>query len=141
MLKQTNFKDFVTGSSVWGTGAKCDRPLPPFKQKLKIEIGRMKPESLVIADTAPPNATHEFWFASKDNYFAVLILAWAYILLARWTEIMPESCSITYSTCERRDSATAPDEQDGQDAIKIDIGEADLKEAQWWDAVLAPGEG
>ncbi|AEO55056.1 hypothetical protein MYCTH_2115818 [Thermothelomyces thermophilus ATCC 42464] len=43
----------------------------------------------------------ESWFPGMDcNYLSVLILAWAFILSARWSEIMRVSCDIRYLTSQ-----------------------------------------
>jgi hypothetical protein len=71
------------------------------------------------------------WFRGKRNYIAVIALAWAYILSARWAEIMPGTCSITYSgECAVYENLSE------QDAIVVDIGDTGADEAQWWAFIL-----
>lgn len=75
------------------------------------------------------------WFNKEDNHLSVLILAWAYILSARWTELMPESTvRYTGSQAKWNDCEYA-------NSIFVDIGDVDEERARWWAAILAPGEG
>ncbi|KAF2272838.1 uncharacterized protein EI97DRAFT_483213 [Westerdykella ornata] len=139
-LKHDNGQVFASGLSVWGsTGATCNHRLPTFRQPVRIGVTRKDPVSLSISETAQRESSYPPWFARDENYLAVLILAWAYILSARWTEIIPEPCSLRYTDCQ----ATYQDATTShlQNAINIDIGNVDPEETRWWAAVLAPGQG
>jgi hypothetical protein len=141
-LKHDNGQVFATGSSIWGsTGATCDHGLPTFRQAVRIGVALKDPVSLSISETAQCDSGYAAWFARNENYLAVLILAWAYILSARWTEIMPGPCSLSYTDCQATYHDATASHQNDQNAINIDIGNANPEEARWWAALLAPGQG
>ncbi|KAL8835534.1 MAG: hypothetical protein Q9176_006883 [Flavoplaca citrina] len=83
----------------------------------------------------------------EGNHLAILLLAWAYVLSARWVELQP-SCGLTgslppgamhYSDLQ---AARLNNEEDiPADTIETDIGEECERAARWWAAILAPGEG
>ncbi len=64
------------------------------------------------------------WFRGDRNYIAVLALAWAYILSARWAEMMPGTCSLAYSG-----ECAVYENPDKQCAVVVDIGDASADEA------------
>jgi hypothetical protein len=139
-LKHDNSQVFATGLSVWGsTGATCNHSLPTFRQPVRIGVTLKDPVSLSISETAQCDTSYASWFARNENYLAVLILAWAYILSARWTEIMPGPCSLRYTDCQAtyQDATTSHH----QKAINIDIGNVNSEETRWWAAILASGQG
>ena len=77
----------------------------------------------------------------EGNYIAVLFLAWAYILSARWFELLSRSlehrCMIIFkketSRCEPPLSHTT---------VQVDIGDdASDDEVHWWTALLSAYEG
>ncbi|KAF2253675.1 hypothetical protein BU26DRAFT_515998 [Trematosphaeria pertusa] len=141
-LKHDNSRVFATGSSVWGsTGATYGHGLPTFRQPVPIGLTLKDPVSLSISETAQCDSGYASWFARNENYLAVLILAWAYILSARWTEVMPGPCSLRYTDCQATYHDATTSHQNDQNAINIDIGNANPEEARWWAAVLAPGQG
>ncbi len=84
---------------------------------------------------------------TEGNHLTILLLAWAYILSARWVELLsPYGLegsfplgSIHYSDLQ---AARLRNEEDiPAGAIEIDISEKGERAARWWAAVLAPGEG
>ncbi|KAE8156580.1 hypothetical protein BDV40DRAFT_293411 [Aspergillus tamarii] len=77
----------------------------------------------------------------EGNYIVVLFLAWAYILSARWSELLCRSpehrCMITSKKVTPRCEAPLP-----QSSIEVDIGDdAADDEVRWWEAVLSASEG
>ncbi len=136
---------YATGSSTWGSSqADCQYGLPPFQQALQIEVAVRDPISLSIAQTPDGDISYASWFARGDqNFLAVLILAWAYVLSARWIDVMPGPCSLSYTSAQTAgydEDATISQEAD-KNAIGVDMGDASSEEARWWAAVLAPGQG
>jgi hypothetical protein len=138
---------YATGSSAWVSApSDCDHPLPSFHLPLKIEVGLSDPISVSIIVESPERGSNmASWFDRKDqNYVSVLILAWAYILSTKWAEVMPESCSLTYT--DRRagdhpDGKTTKQQRTQQPLTALMIGDAGLEEARWWAAILAPDQG
>ncbi|KAH7115725.1 hypothetical protein EDB81DRAFT_848494 [Dactylonectria macrodidyma] len=82
------------------------------------------------------------WFLLEDrNYVSILMLAWAYVLSARWTELALREGSIIY-TDSQVSAPEYPNEDSHQTSpTSIFIGACSFQEARWWAAVLAPGRG
>lgn len=76
-----------------------------------------------------------------------MILAWAYILSARWLELqLPNDPMRSFAyggMCysEIQAARTKKEEETSLGAIKIDIGGKCEQTGRWWAAILAPGEG
>ncbi|EOA90951.1 uncharacterized protein SETTUDRAFT_102233 [Exserohilum turcica Et28A] len=99
-LELEQFSDRLTasGSSVWASSAaKCARGIPSFRRRVQLEVARKDPILLSISDLAHTDFYSTSWFVSQNDYLVILVLAWAYILSARWAEIMPPPCSLTYT--------------------------------------------
>lgn len=139
-LKNEHERLFATGSSTWGAGGNACG-LPSFSTAVQIGVTRKEPIKLSIPASAQDKPNH--LFSSRDkNYVAVLMLAWAYILSARWVEIMPEPCSIRYTdSCASHDQDATAKCRNSAGTIELDIGAASQEEARWWAGVLAQDQG
>ena len=143
-LELEQFSDRLTasGSSVWASSAaKCARGIPSFRRRVQLEVARKDPILLSISDLAHTDFYSTSWFVSQNDYLVILVLAWAYILSARWAEIMPPPCSLTYTDSLAKHYDTTIKSDSSQPSIVVDIGPASPKEARWWAAVLAKGQG
>lgn len=73
----------------------------------------------------------------------MLILAWAYVLSARWAEIMSGHVSLVYTSSKadlsHPNTPTSP-QPNGTD-LEVDLSDVSPDEARWWAAVLAPDQG
>ena len=84
---------------------------------------------------------------TEGNHLAILLLAWAYILSARWVELQSSydlRCSFPLVGMHYSDLKAARsnnDEDISTGAITINIGDSCERAARWWAAILAPGEG
>jgi hypothetical protein len=76
----------------------------------------------------------------KNNFVAVLLLAWAYMLSALWVKVMPGSCFVRYNEQQTPYHYCRTEPLD-KNLVNIDIGNASSKEARWWAAILARGQG
>ncbi|AEO62318.1 uncharacterized protein THITE_2106371 [Thermothielavioides terrestris NRRL 8126] len=136
---------YATGRSAWGsTKSDCAPGLPSFCQQVEISVVSRSPIPVSVRAASEEEIQWGSWFARGDeNYLAVLSLAWAYILSARWVETMPEDVSLVYtsSTADvftpNAHAAASPDQLN----VLVDIGDAGPGEARWWAAILAPGQG
>lgn len=99
-LKHTEYAShgrvYATGSSIRGSQqTSCNYGLPYFRRQVQIDVIVRDPVLLSIAKTSNNNLSFAPWFiGGHQNYHAVLTLAWAYILSARWIEVMSEPCSL-----------------------------------------------
>lgn len=127
------------GYSTWGVSAfRCRRRLPSFQLPARIEVASTKTTTLTTeASTAD---LYKEWFHGSRNYVAVLALAWSYILSARWAEVMPGPCTLTYGEepVVKSSGKQVPVEHD---TVVVDVGEVGPDEARWWSAILAEDHG
>lgn len=141
-LKLTHESHHViaSGSSIWGSSpAHCAYDFPSFQQRVHLEVAVKSPVLLSILESRKEGNSAS-WFASHEDYLSILMLAWAYILSARWVEVMSTPCSLTYTDHQARHAATTK-HSDGLQSLVVDIGCGDPEEARWWAAVLAQGQG
>jgi hypothetical protein len=58
------------------------------------------PTTISISDISQ-SALAQLWYSAEENdHVALLLLAWTYILSARWAELIPGACSPDYSEFE-----------------------------------------
>ncbi|KAH6706238.1 hypothetical protein BKA61DRAFT_558683 [Leptodontidium sp. MPI-SDFR-AT-0119] len=127
----------AVGISTWRTAQEpCD--LPSFDQEFFIPIASDRPTILTISD--PQQSTFVFPRSEDDDHITLLILAWTYILSARWAEIIPGASGPEYSSFEAEwDDKNIPLERapTGSTTAIVDLGDIDDDAARWWAAVLA----
>ncbi|RAL06091.1 uncharacterized protein BO80DRAFT_469972 [Aspergillus ibericus CBS 121593] len=78
----------------------------------------------------------------NGNYLSVLYLAWAYILSARWVELLGRSadheCHMGYTPQDMEDSQ----QPIKQPMVRIDLGDSVCEEeARWWRSILCSDGG
>ncbi|KAJ6024262.1 hypothetical protein N7540_005059 [Penicillium herquei] len=133
---------YVNGQSTWRTTeGDCDLPSITIPKKLTLGKGRK------LAVKFSEDAAFSDWPGVQElpgydqgNYFSVLLLAWAYILSARWVELLGKSadheCHLAYT------ADTTQLEAVEQQNFEIDIGDdACQEEIFWWHAILGSGNG
>lgn len=124
----------ATGSSSWAAtvASISHNDLPDFRQFHEITVTESKPTKCSF--TRDREVGYCQWFEGQDSHLTILILAWAYVLAARWTEIIPGARPIRY-TESRLNSVT------NRGKFNVSLGSASADAARWWEAVLAPGQG
>ncbi|KAM7191174.1 immunoglobulin variable region used by the ITC63B heavy chain [Rhypophila sp. PSN 637] len=129
----------VSGRTTWiPAQAPCD--LLPFHERVVIEIASSCATTIVFVDDRLGKMT----FSNIEfNHVPILMLAWAYILSARWAELIPGANPPSYSSnCAQLNAGNgskAPDEN--CDSVVVDVGDVDEDAARWWTAVLAADGG
>lgn len=89
------------GISTWRTGkGYCD--LPSFDQEFFIPVASDRPTILVISDPQECAFSFPRCLSEDNDHTTLLILAWTYILSARWAEIIPEASGPKYSNYEAK---------------------------------------
>lgn len=124
----------TTGQTVWKTtDSNCNLPTLTMKTTVPVTATCA---TRVILDRCSTTSWNQF--GELGGHIPILTLAWAYVLSARWAEIIPEanmeyttSCAPTFSLNEIPDSNTSA----------IQLGDVTDRALRWWQAVLAPGEG
>jgi len=139
----------ISGTSTWRTSlGECNLPSKTLTHELL--CGVLKPVRCSFAEHSRfmnwPNVQGE-GSPTEGNHLAILLLAWSYIISARWVELQ--------SPCGRKGPAPPGGMQyldlratllkSGEDVpegvIEIDIGDQKERAARWWAAILASGEG
>lgn len=128
---------YATGTSTWETTkGNCD--LPPFQLGFVFGITAACPT--IISLQSSLSSTGQKLFGEEGDHISVLTLAWAYVLSARWTQIIPGASTIEYTDSLAMSTDRGDMENGGSDSV-IDIGDVTDEAVRWWAAVLAPGEG
>ncbi|KAE9363288.1 hypothetical protein N431DRAFT_524214 [Stipitochalara longipes BDJ] len=127
------------GKSRWKTSQEsCD--LPSFDQDFFVPIASDRP--IIINISEQPNSATAFFpcFIQDDDHVALLVLAWTYILSARWAEIIPGASSLEYTEFEAKwDIETNSAEKASTDPkmVVVDLGDVDDGAARWWAAIIS----
>ncbi|UZP45269.1 hypothetical protein NXS19_013081 [Fusarium pseudograminearum] len=133
---------FATGGCIWSShGPKCTHAISPFRLPVRIKVATRKPVSLSISEPTESQKTAFPCFIRDQDYIYVLMLAWAYILSARWIDIMPGTCSLTYTDRQAISQQDTTECQGNENLISVQLGHVSPQEARWWAAILAPGQG
>jgi hypothetical protein len=130
----------MKGKSTWKTTkGLCDLGLKTINHKLLLAT-QTTLEIEFSEETAFTNWPNIQGLDGHDNgnYISVILLAWAYILSAKWAELLQRSsdhnCAIKYV------SKPSPSETPGKVAIEIG-GDFDDEEGRWWNAILTGDKG
>ncbi|CAI7677728.1 unnamed protein product [Penicillium discolor] len=132
----------IKGRSRWKTskaGADCITPHKVIP--LGLPLGVAEARKVELSKDAPLSkwpGVRGISGYDEGNYIAVLFLAWAYILSAKWAELLDRSekhqCSTKYSseTCQEPEASVQPE------VIEVDLPpDASEAEIVWWNAILS----
>jgi hypothetical protein len=130
----------VTGTSAWladnGNGP-CH--LPAFQRTYSIPVTARRPIAISIEPSPEPFPT---WFGSQSNHVCILTLAWAYVLAARWADIVPGATPLEYTdSCAVWNESGTTSANGPGGAFLVDLGPVSDGAARWWAAILAPNQG
>ncbi|AEO59751.1 hypothetical protein MYCTH_2308269 [Thermothelomyces thermophilus ATCC 42464] len=137
---EPGYNYYAKGTSTWrpsnGDGT-CD--LRPFQRPYSLPVTAHRP---IPVSVEPSPERFPTWFAAQESHLGVLTLAWAYVLSARWAEIVPGATGPEYtdSCAIWKNSGTASADLCAR-GIPVDIGPASDRAARWWAAILAPHQG
>ncbi|EFE39944.1 conserved hypothetical protein [Trichophyton verrucosum HKI 0517] len=113
----------ATGTSTWATDGSDNSVY--IEKQIDIDISRRWPTNITLTDR---DLDYCSWFGRADNHIAVLVLAWAYILSARWTEL------VSGAVLEYNNNSQIVD---GDHVISVNTGKVNDDAARWWAAVLS----
>jgi hypothetical protein len=127
------------GATTW-LAAEKDH-LPPFKTEALFYVAWDKPTKIILtADTRYSSTTLPEIFGPDSHHIPILIQAWAFILSARWAELIP-GAQISYQstlTCKGLNKSL---QVSVGHPITINIGTVSKDAANWWTAILSVGSG
>ncbi|KAJ5562398.1 hypothetical protein N7535_003139 [Penicillium sp. DV-2018c] len=131
----------VNGRSTWRTSEGiCDLPPKVLPKQLLLAVSwRLNVELSEDSPLSEWPGVERLPGYDKGNYLSVLYFAWAYIISARWVELLDRSadheCHMDYNPDRMED----PSPQSG---AKLDIGDdACEEEVLWWRAILCSNDG
>lgn len=132
----------VRGKTTWVTSrGPCD--LPSFQEEIVLQVASNCPTTIVFS--SGPHSTSSFLnhIATDNAHVPILVLAWAYILSARWAELIPGAHISYYNshTAQPNSGGGPHGLEDDDNHVVVDIGDADDAAARWWTAVLAADGG
>ncbi|KAJ5950475.1 uncharacterized protein N7479_008888 [Penicillium vulpinum] len=131
----------INGRSTWRTSkGTCDLPPKVLPRQLLLAIDSRL--SVELSEDSPLSdwpGVQGLSGYDEGNYLSVLYFAWAYILSARWVELLncsaDHECHMHYTT--DRGEGRFP-QSNYQPTIQIDIGDdACEEEVVWWWAILS----
>jgi hypothetical protein len=113
----------VRGSNTWQTTrGPCD--LPSFQTGTTIQVARTYPTPVSFSSQSTASSRLVDMLAGEGHHIAVLVLAWTYVLSARWAELIPGSSISMDETSQgtaREEQARTP----SPDSCVVDVGDAD----------------
>lgn len=140
----TSFSNTATvrGRTTWRTSrGLCD--LSSFQEEMVLRVASNCPTTIVFSPGPHPTTSFLNHIARESTHVPILVLAWAYILSARWAELIP-GAGISYNSRNQAqlNSSNGPQGlEDDDTSVVVDIGDVDDAAARWWAAVLAADGG
>lgn len=131
----------VRGRTTWRTSrGPCD--LSSFQEEMVLQVASNCPTTIVISSGPHSKTSFLNHFARESTHVPILVLAWAYILSARWAELIP-GAEIDYSSqqAQLNSGNGLQGLEDDDNSVVVDIGDVDDAAARWWTAVLAADGG
>jgi hypothetical protein len=106
-------------------------------------VASSHPTTIVLVSDPPPTMISNY-LRKESNYVPILVLAWAYILSARWAESIPGAYVPDYGSHQVPLIAAGNGPkglEDDYNSVVVDVGDVDDAAARWWTAVLAADGG
>lgn len=131
-----SFWDSAAGSTTSSDSSlsSCGPGSPEVEpQKHSFPVTKSKPAKVTLSDSSESGLLS--LLGDKDDHVTILVLAWAYILSARWTELIPGANKVQYTDNRAKSS------ENGRPIITVPIEAMSRETARWWQAVLAPSQG
>ncbi|KAJ3454221.1 hypothetical protein MRS44_018115 [Fusarium solani] len=127
----------LTATSTWIPTSGCCG-MPAFEQRFQVTPSIGKPTTILT--TTDSNIPLQKWFGKEDSHLTVLVLAWAYVLSARWTSMISSAAPLEYTTSQAKWAGTHRISK-AEGSVIVQLGSVSDEAARWWAAILAPGQG
>lgn len=135
----TSFSNTATvrGRTTWTTGREpCD--LSSFQEEMVLPVASNCPTIIIFSPGPHSAASILDSIAQEGTHVPILVLAWAYVLSARWAELIPGAKMFDYNS--RQEQLKTSNEPAGPEAddhqIVVNIGDVDVAAGRWWTAIL-----
>ncbi|KAF9772912.1 hypothetical protein IL306_009348 [Fusarium sp. DS 682] len=139
-----NFRNvaLVKATTTWLTAKEADH-LPPFKDETIFHLAWDKPTKVILtADNRHSTATLPDIFGKHSHHIPVLLQAWAYILSARWAELVPGAQLSRHDTPLSNGNTSRPSPGSTRGTpMGINLGTLSDDAAQWWTSLLSAEGG
>ncbi|KAG6312764.1 hypothetical protein E4U22_001575 [Claviceps purpurea] len=123
---------YAKATSTWQPSM-GDCSLPSFEKRDTFEV--TAEDSIIVSLKVKDDS-----FRQHGGHISLLMLAWAYVLSQRWSELIPGAADIEYTN-----KIAALSNGEGKSEVTegpvVDLGVVTDEALRWWAAVLAPGEG
>ncbi|KAJ4285690.1 hypothetical protein NW764_000955 [Fusarium oxysporum] len=139
-----NFRNvaLVKATTTWLAANEVDH-LPPFKDESTFYVAWDKPTKMILtADGRHSSATLPDIFGKHSRHIPVLLQAWAYILSARWADLVPGAHLFRHDiSLSNGNTSRSPPEHNSKSPVTINLGAVSEGAAQWWTALLSVERG
>ncbi|KAL1851054.1 hypothetical protein Daus18300_012663 [Diaporthe australafricana] len=117
---------YAVRRSKWRSGC-GSQDIPDFTKEFRLGVSVQKPTTVSFENSA---CDFPIWFGNDGGHLGVLVLAWAYILSARWAEVMP-GAGICYTETDERGQGNSKDKE-RKDVSNLATGTKNARALQWW---------
>lgn len=132
----------VKGIATWLPADEPDH-LPPFQDEVLFHVAWHQPTKVILAaNIHHSKPTLPDIFGEHSPHIPILFQAWAYILSARWAELIPGARISQHDRSQsNRVPNGAPSVESNGVAVTINVGAVSGDAARWWNAVLSIESG
>ncbi|RMJ16003.1 hypothetical protein CDV36_004318 [Fusarium kuroshium] len=124
------------GKTTWTVG---DEHLPSFRDEVLFEVAwKEKTRVLLTSDPRRSTTVLPDIFGTDNNHIPILMLAWAYVLSARWAELIPGAC-ISQTNQDTSNGSGLP--ETGKPVVAVNLGQVEESAMVWWKSILTEGNG
>lgn len=124
---------YAVGCSKWRSGCNS-QDISDFTKEFRLGVSVQRPITFRFESSS---CAFPKWFGKDGGHLGVLVLAWAYILSARWAEIMP-GANICYTATNEKVQATHEGPKP-KSVFILATGTNNVGALHWWKALLSPG--
>ncbi|KAM5367874.1 hypothetical protein ACJZ2D_009785 [Fusarium nematophilum] len=132
----------VKGNTTWLPAQDPDH-LPPFQDEVMFHVAWDQQTPITLtSDVRRSTTTLPGIFDNNNNHVAILFLAWAYILSARWAELIPGACMSQRSSAQPSgDTGGSRMPESDEASILVNVGKVSEDAAHWWHTILSAEGG
>ncbi|RSL62286.1 hypothetical protein CEP53_004830 [Fusarium sp. AF-6] len=124
------------GKTTW---ANTRDHLPSFQDEVLFQVAwKKKTRVLLTSDPQRSTTVLPDIFDTDNNHIPILMLAWAYVLSARWAELIPGAC-ISQPNHDASNGSGEP--ETGKPVVSVNVGQVEQSAMNWWKYILTEESG